>query len=216
MILFISLFCISSLFAQQTATLSVTITPGSRWNKKHGPQHAVWIEKEDGTFVTTLFVTQRAAKRNWLFAPKNGRPESLPVWYRASQNSEAKKIGTSQTDAISAATPSQKKTYSKTFQLEAATAYVVKVEVNSSFDYNEYWPKHAKKNDQNYSGVNGQPSVVYSGVITTQLKSNSPAVIELQPAGTGSPDGSDGIIHDNLNSLTTALSIIGKIQAEIE
>jgi hypothetical protein len=215
-ILFTILFSVSSLFAQPAETLSVTITPGTAWNKKRGPQHAVWIEKADGTFVTTLFATQRAVKNNWLFAPKGGRPESLPVWYHASGKTAAENGNRTYTDVISSATPSQKKTYSKTLQFAADTIYVVKVEVNNSFDYNEYWPKKAKKTDQNYSGVNGQPSVVYSGIITPQLKNNSLAKIELRPAGTGSVNGSDGIIHDNLNSLTTALLIISKIQAELE
>lgn len=216
LILFAVMLSLSSLFAQQTAILSVTITPGTEWNKRRGPQHAVWIEKPDGTFVATLFATQRVVKNNWLFAPETGRPESLPVWYHASSKTTAETRKSSHTDVISSATPSQKKTYSRSIVLTAGIPYVIKAEVNSSFDYNEYWSKKAKKTDTHYSGVNGQPSVVYTAVITLQPEQNSHATVKLQPVGTGSPDGRDGIVHSGLNTLTTALSIIADIQVETE
>lgn len=61
------------------------------------------------------------------------------------------------TDAHSGATPAGKKPIS----LERSIAmgpgtYLVRGEVNSSFDYNETYPK--RKGD-----VNGQPSLIYSG-----------------------------------------------------
>ena len=214
-ILFACMLTLSSLFAQQKAIVSVTITPGTEWNKSRGPQHAVWIEKSDGTFVATLFATERAVKNNWKFAPRSGRPESLPVWYHASGKT-ATGDNSSRIDAVSSATPSKEKTYSRTITLNTDTTYVIKAEVNSSFDYNEYWPKKAKKTDAHYSGVNGQPSVVYAAVITVQPESNKHATLKLLPVGTGSPDGKDGIIHSDLNTLTTALLITANIKAEIE
>ena len=43
------------------------------------PQVAVWVEKPDGTYVDTLFVTSKAGSGKWKQAPEAGRPEALPV-----------------------------------------------------------------------------------------------------------------------------------------
>jgi len=76
--------------------------------------------------------------------------------------------------------------------------------VNASYDYNETWPKEAKEGDANYSGVNGQPSLIYEAFF---IAGESGTVI-LQTAGQGSVDGSSGEITRNLDGLTTALTII--------
>lgn len=76
--------------------------------------------------------------------------------------------------------------------------------MNASYDYNETWPKEAKEGASNYSGVNGQPSLIYEAFF---IAGENGTVI-LQAAGQGSLDGSNGNIIKNLNGLTTALTII--------
>ena len=80
--------------------------------------------------------------------------------------------------------------------------------MNASYDYNETWPKEAKEGDANYSGVNGQPSLIYETVF---IAGESGTVI-LQTAGQGSVDGSSGEITRNLDGLTTALTIIKRAE----
>ena len=220
---------LSALYASDTVpegTLTVTVTPGAYWKTERGPQFAVWVEKADGTYVTTLYVTQRAAKKNWLFAPKDGRPESLPVWYHAVGSRpvtmEAVQDKT-KTDAVTSATPGASDAVRYSVRLPSCEQYVVKIEVNHSFDYNESWPKKAKKGSAQYSGVNGQPSVVYRGTLDTQSpeKGTGDAAAQIQPviptvlvpAGTGSVTGRDGELHNDLAGLTTALQIITKAEA---
>jgi len=221
--------CAAALYASDsktTGTLTVSITPGKYWKTKRGPQFAVWIEETDGTYVATLYVTQRAAEKNWLFAPGAGRPESLPVWYHAagsrpvSMTPEQDKPGT---DAVTSATPVTSDAIAYSVRLYAGEVYVVKVEVNHSFDYNASWPEKAKKNSTRYSGVNGQPSVVYAATVNTRLREtetddaaapeHNGIRTELIPAGTGSVTGSDGALHNDLGLLTTALQIIAKAEA---
>jgi hypothetical protein len=216
------LCCSAALYASEAAvdgTLTVTVTPGTYWKTERGPQFAVWIEKADGTYVTTLYVTQRAAKKNWLFAPRVGRPESLPVWYHAVGSSPVTMAAAqdkTEADVVTSATPGASDAIRYSARLPAGEQYVVKIELNHSFDYNESWPKKAKKGSIPYSGVNGQPSVVYEGAVYTSVTGTAQehdVLVKLEPAGTGAVTGQDGNLHNELAKLTTALQIVDKVEA---
>ena len=177
-------------------SVTVSVGAGEHWKEKMGPQFAIWLENEDGSFVRTLYVTNKASKRSFIFCPKEGRPESLPVWYFASKSESSKTSKKDSLDAVSSATPKG----GVVFPIELDECpYVIKAEFNTSFDYNEYY---TKKN----SGVNGQPSVVYSALISLDKLSSDE--VRLEFAGTGSLDGKDGNIHKNTNGLTTAKEIV--------
>ena len=74
--------------------ISVKVTPGEHWKEKREPQVAVWLEDTEGNYIRTLYVTERAGHKSWIFGPKEGRPESLPVWYGASKSGSAAFIRT--------------------------------------------------------------------------------------------------------------------------
>ena len=156
------------------------------------PQVACWIETEDGTYVDTVYVTSKVARKSWYAAPSSGRPEALPVWSHARNQSPV-------IDSITGATPAGGVHREALIASDAKSGvYIVKLEVNISYDYNE---RYTRSN----SGVNGQPSVVYSG----KLKlggGQSDAV--LAPLGTGSVDGSDGGITLGTQGITTALDLV--------
>ena len=78
--------------------------------------------------------------------------------------------------------------------------YVIKAEFNTSFDYNDHY---TKKN----SGVNGQPSVIYSAKIPAGFNKENDE-IKLSFEGCGSIDGSDGIVQSDVSKLTTATEIV--------
>lgn len=101
----------------RTAKVRVLVTPGSEWKEKFPPQFALWIQDSDGNFSRTIFATKRASKKKWIFAPKDGRPESLPVWYHSCENfyvPESK----NEMDAVSSATPKGSFDVSRKIQLE--------------------------------------------------------------------------------------------------
>lgn len=211
----LALFAGSPVFAD--AGITVTVTPGDSWintarigifNMKKAPQYAAWIETADGYYVQTLMVTARAAKGKWLSAPDEGRPESLPIWFAArASGSRAADI-----DAATSATPKAEEDISRSSDaLVPGREYRIRFEVNHSFDYNDAWPKSAKPGDMGYSGVNGQPSLVYEGRITA----GSQGTIELLPIGKGSIDGSSGILAAGTEGMTTALSIVKSVVAEV-
>lgn len=190
---------LTTAFAQEVI---VSVGAGAHWKAKGTPQCAVWLEDADGTFIRTLYVTNRAGKRSWLFSPKEGRPESLPVWYHASKHQSAAKAdasGTETLDAVTSATPKG----GFVFTTETGgKACRIRVECNTSFDYND---TYTKKN----SGVNGQPSVVYGADIPADFASGE---LSLSLLGTGSLDGSDGEIHSGTPGLTTAPEIVKSIE----
>ena len=135
--------------------ISVAVNPGEAYSKR-APQIAVWIEDSDGTYVGTLFVTKKASGNKWIGSPKDGRPESLPDWYRAKGQNPAVKISKDDLDATTSATPKKGIVISKDLELEKGKTYVFKCQANQSFDYNEYYTKKT-------SGVDGQRAVLYAG-----------------------------------------------------
>src|SRR5215510_6477387 len=69
--------------------MELIVEPGEHWlgkmkvfifSVKKTPQMAAWIEDENGQYIATITVTSRSAQNSWRSAPKEGRPEALPVW----------------------------------------------------------------------------------------------------------------------------------------
>ncbi len=187
----------ASVFAREA---KISVTTGESWKGSHLPQFAIWLEDTDGNYLKTLYVTKKASKRSWIFAPNEGRPESLPVWYHASKHEVAKpnkknKSAENKTlDAVTSATP-------KTgiiFETEIPdSSCIIKAEFNKSFDYNETFTKEN-------SIDNGQPSLIYEATIPE----NETEEIKLVFEGTGSVYGSDGEIHKNTEGLTSANALV--------
>lgn len=187
----------ASIFARE---VKISVGAGENWKGKHTPQFAIWLEDTEGNYISTLYATGKASKKSWIFAPKEGRPESLPVWYHASKQNtskgkQAKKSNESLgLDAVTSATPKG----GIIFNAEIPdTKCLIKAEFNGSYDYNEFYTKEN-------SGVNGQPSLVYAAVIAESESEE----VKLSFTGTGSLDGSDGKIHTDTQGLTTASSIV--------
>lgn len=196
--------------------INIKVRPGQHWKEKREPQIALWLEDSQGNYIRTLYVTERAGHKSWIFGPKEGRPESLPVWYGASKSgSAASKAEASPSaestssapspslsrslDAVTGATP--KSELSLTVQIEDGD-YIIKAEFNNSFDYNDFYTKKS-------SGVNGQPSVVYSAKIPANLTAGQEITLDF--AGTGSLTGGDGSISKNTQNLTTAKEIVNSV-----
>jgi len=204
----LGLFLLGAQLLTAQEKLTITVIPGKHWESKmwilivpvtKTPQIAAWVETPDGEYVTTLMVTGRAAKKEWRGSPEGGRPESLPVWYHASR------LAAENIDAASSATPSgSAAVVGNASSLVPGKEYVVRLEVNHSFDYNDVWTKKGRTGDAGFSGVNGQPSLIYEG----RIVAGQTVPVVLKPVGTGSVDGSDGRIRAGTSGLTTAMSII--------
>jgi len=185
------------------SSMELIVEPGEHWLGKmkvfifsitNAPQMAAWIEDEEGRYIATITVTNRSAKKNWRAAPEEGRPEALPVWNHKQQDNSAPH----DVDTVSTATSkgSVEAKFDRESLIEGNT-YKVYLEINHSYDYNDYWTK-------DNSGVNGQPSLIYQA----QFVAGQPCHLSLEPMGYGSVDGSNGTINSGLGSFTTALGII--------
>lgn len=159
------------------------------------PQVAVWLENPQGRCLGTLYVTGKTEKASFVGAPKEGRPEALPVW------SHLRSAGS--VDSVSAPTsPGATLREARLAQDLPPGDYVVKLETNRSYDYNEAYPRET-------AGVCGQPSLVYSASLHI---GEGPAKASFRPLGLGSLDGSDGAVHEGLGGITTALELFSTLE----
>ncbi len=203
-----SIFILLSFAALFAKEISVKVSPGQHWKEKREPQVAIWLEDGDGNYIRTLYVTERASHKSWIFGPKEGRPESLPVWYGANASEEVATTNVagspdSKLDAVTSATP--KSALNLTAQLDDKD-YVIKAEFNNSFDYNDFYTKKT-------SGVNGQPSVVYCSKIPAEAAADKEITLEFE--GCGSLAGEDGKINKNTENLTTAKNIVSAVTVKL-
>lgn len=158
------------------------------------PQVAAWVETPDGRYLGTIFATNKGYKGSYQAAPKEGRPEALPVWTHLRQAG---------IDGVSSATSAGDTTAASGLAAKLPPGdYVIKLEANRSYDYNEAYP-------QARAGVCGQPSIVYRAVL--RLGSGQARAV-FTPIGTGSLDGRDGDIHGDLEGISTALELFSRMR----
>lgn len=177
------------------------------------PQSAIWLESIKGEYITTLFVTQFSKND---FGKQNvKRPEALPVWrFKGLQKNGKIDVDSSarNIDEISGATP--RGSFTKRWRVPdtlLGDSVGIFCEVNNSFDYNDSYSEKLSKSDSIFCVPNGQPSVIWSGVLYFDGKSNT---IHLKRYGHSNVQGKNGnIINDN-SSLAGSLSIIKEIRCD--
>ncbi len=221
----------SALGAAPLHRLELTLKTGKDWNhvKKFGvakvtllPQYAVWVERDDGTYVGELFVTDKAGKSSW---GKVRRPEALPVWSHARgvRYDDGLYMPTKREplpDVVTGATPKAKTAGVEVrydLGLPAGLPngrYRVCVELNNSFDYNEAYAENLPRGDARENGVNGQPSVVYAAIFDLAGTAGTDA-IPLAFVGAGHPLGSDGTVRNGREGLTNALTIVESLTVRV-
>jgi hypothetical protein len=207
-------------------SLSVSVTAGSSYSHTHWfgpapvkltPQIAVWVETENGAFVDTIYVTHRSAYADWRAAKGVRRPEALPVWSHACGIAAADGLFMPDAaqplpDAVSGATPTKSfiKTWAPPASLPKGT-YIVKAELNSSYDWNAQFPDKLSAADPRWTEANGQPSIIWEGRIEL---GGAGTKASLFPSGTGSLRGEDGTETRSLAGITSARGIALSIAAE--
>lgn len=181
---------------------------------KNAPQIAVWIEDAQGNYLSTVYVSRKIATQGWMMAKGNRRKEALPHWcysrgvvYQDGLYLPDKAHPLP--DGISGATPT--KSFDLKLKKSERQHFVVKVEVNHSTDFNEHYPKNAKKGEAGYSGGeegSGQPALIYRAEVDLSEDNN---IFEAVLIGHSSPDGTDGEIHTDMEGLTSALNILKRV-----
>lgn len=230
----LSLVCLCScqkeLVEYKQGDVKVCIEQGEEWlhdfplfmgiKKKNPPQIAIWLEDTNGKYLSTIYATHKIATQSWQSSGENRRKESLPHWCysRGVQYEDGLYLPTKDkplTDGVSGATPKSGFDV-KIRPIGDLKRFVVKIEINHSTDFNEFYPESAKEGDANYSGGkdgSGQPALVYAANVELLSAQNS---FEAVLVGHSSPDGTSGEISGDVSELTTALHIVKRIIINIQ
>jgi len=219
-VLIIVIHCIG-VSANNHRKIVINIKAGDNYSHQHKiglikihitPQMAIWLEDETGKYVDTIFVTEKSAKSSW---GNVRRPEALPIWShkRGVRYADGLYMPDRQNplpDAVTGAT--EKSSFVKTWTVPSSIKdgnYLLKVEVNNSFDFNQIYRDQLPKNHPNYNSVSGQPSLLWEAMISVgeEFKTN------LRIVGHGHPAGQNGTVFSDLNEIDSALTIINSITA---
>lgn len=229
MSLIICCSCQKELLEYEQGDIKVRIEKGDEWlhdfpvflgiNKKNAPQIAIWLEDTNGKYLSTVYVTHKIATQSWQAANGNRRKEALPHWCyaRRVQYADGLYLPTKKqpfTDGITGATP-QGSFDIKLHPTNELKQFIVKIEINHSTDFNDFYPKSAKEGDTHFSGGtkgSGQPAVIYAANLDLNSGKKS---FDATIIGHSSPDGSDGNVVSDISELTTALHIVKHITIDI-
>jgi len=179
------------------------------------PLMAIWLEDTDGNYLETLYVSEsigtgvfghgKVSNGNWEPGPVS-RPAALPYWWH--------KWGylpdTSQPvpDAITGPTPDSDFILRSNADPSSPDKFRVLMEINQSWDWNEFWPNDKYPDNVNYK-TSSQPAIVYATLVD-RLDENT--VFFMHPIGHSQYAGENGKLYTDISSLTTAREIAGVIK----
>lgn len=185
------------------------------------PQIVVWMETLEGKYIDTLYITGKTSDSSYRSKDPAidvvRRPEALPYWSHKRGIQSVDGLYTpdqhnSDLDGIAAATP--KVDYQVTMSAPRMGRYKLMVEVNRTYDFNDYYSKARFPDDAIYSGTgsSGQPSLIYEAIIDSQ----QPGQHLFNLVGHGHHSGRDGSLYTELDNVTTAKQILEFIVANVE
>lgn len=203
-------------------TMTLTFEKGKEHNH---PLFAVWLADGQGRFIETLFVSASIGKGVFPRADrKKGawqsgeikRPAALPYWVhqRNIPNGTGDLLPTPskpEVDGVTGATPPSSFVMKLTTSKPLTGNETLYVELNQSWDWNEYWFNAKFPGDKEYM-TSSQPALVYAAKLQASPAAN---VIELKPVGHSHYAGKDGSLNPDLSTLTTALKIAASIKVTI-
>ncbi len=185
------------------------------------PQIVVWMETLEGKYIDTLYITGKTSNSSYrskdLAVDVVRRPEALPYWSHKRGIKSVDGLYTpdqhnSDLDGIAAATP--KVDYQVTMSAPQMGRYKLMIEVNRTYDFNEYYSKTRFPDDAIYSGSgsSGQPSLIYESIIDSQ----QPGQHLFTLVGHGHHSGQEGSLYTDLSNVTTAKQILDFIVVNFE
>jgi len=190
------------------------------------PLFAIWIEDSLGNYIETLYISRVISSSTFDYGKKVGdnwesailrRPEALPYWShkRGIESSDGLFVplnGSPDLDAVSGATPTSNFIINSRSNFNKNSDYRILVELNQSYDWNEYYAKDKFPNDRIYSGSGqvGQPSLIYAAEINSNdIEPTKHKIMKL--IGHGHYSGKNGKLYKDLSNITTAKNIADRI-----
>ncbi len=188
------------------------------------PLIVFWVEDDKGNFIKTLYVSKSIATGTFRYGVAEGkkwkpgerrRPAALPYWghQRGEKAPDGLYLPTPQNplpDAITGATPTGSFNLSTTVDTQAQYVKVF-MEINQTWDWNNYWHNNRFPNDDEYK-TSCQPALVYMARVNLLEKGST---YELKPIGHSHPSGKTGELFTDISNHTTALSIAKRVSVTV-
>ena len=148
------------------------------------------------------------------------RPEALPIWLqrrgiKAADGlyvpDEAQPI----VDGMTGATPKTNFMLQTNWEHSQLDSIRIFMEINQSFDWNDFYHENAFPDDAVYSGPGmvGQPALLYG---TDLLSLNHSNLAKMQLLGRAHHSGQHGELLEDLTNITTALEMVKRVIVEVK
>ncbi len=190
------------------------------------PLMAFWIEDLEGNYIQTLYVALSiaqgyfrhgdASSGRWQPGPLR-RPAALPYWghKRGIKAADGYYIPTQDNpmpDAVTGATPTSNFILSTKTENKDITKFNIMMEINQSWDWNNYWHNNKYPDDINYK-TSSQPALVYRATI--DINKLQPEY-KMEVIGHSHWSGANGKLYEDLSTITSALNIVGEVKIRVE
>lgn len=198
--------------------VTITFEKGAHHNH---PLMAIWLQNEDSTYLETLYVAQSVATSTYPFGRadkgqwKEGvhrRPAALPYWAHnrgvmAQDSLYIPHPDNPMPDAITGATPKGSFRLNSVLPENIVTPFYVLVEINQSWDWNDYWTNDKFPDNKEYK-TSAQPAVVYR----TKINTIEPGAYHLELVGRSHHSGANGKLYLDMHTMSTAKTIAEEIK----
>ena len=212
----------STLQQEQGHTLEVHFKPGRSHNH---PLMAFWIEDTTGQYLQSLYVAESIAKGyfrhgdastgRWQPGPLR-RPAALPYWgykrgVKAPDGYFIPTVEEPMPDAVTGPTPKAAFVLTTRTGTEIPAVFNVLMEINQSWDWNNYWHNNKFPDDEHYR-TSSQPALVYKATVRL---ADAGEKIMLKPIGHSHWSGASGELFEDLSTITTALDITKEVSVRV-
>jgi hypothetical protein len=146
------------------------------------------------------------------------RKESLPVFLHKLKSDTSKLINEEEMailDGFTGATITDNFIISQKLKNNDLSVFNVYLEINQSFDFNQYYSSDRFPDDPVYSGdgFSAQPSVIYRAHVDLDSGSN---IYPMILVGHGHHSGGDGLIDTDMSNITTALDLVDRVLVDVK
>ncbi|MBN2173899.1 MAG: hypothetical protein JW731_07200 [Bacteroidales bacterium] len=205
------------------AELEIIFKKGESHNH---PLMAVWVEDTTGKYIQTLYVAKSIASGIFNYGDNSSgtwtqgevrRPAALPYWghKRGDRAPDGLYLPTPANpvpDAYTGATPTGDFRLETRLDKNGPDVYDVLLEINQSWDWNEYWTNNKYPDDEDYKS-SSQPAVVYQARVGMN---DTIKEFPMKFIGHSHYSGKTGELFTETNSLTTALDIADEIVVKVK